>query len=71
MKQSQSDRVEIIRLVEESLLPARRTLEILGIACVSARNFGSDANLVQPLIIRLRQVVLQEGRVSRARTSGA
>jgi len=32
MKPSPSDRVEIIRLVEESHLPARRTLEILGIA---------------------------------------
>lgn len=32
MKPSSSDRVEIIRLVEESHLPARRTLEILGIA---------------------------------------
>jgi putative transposase len=31
MKPSPSDRVEIIRLVEESHLPARRTLEILGI----------------------------------------
>ena len=32
MKPSPSDRVEIIRLVEESHLPARRTLELLGIA---------------------------------------
>jgi len=32
MKPSPSDRAEIIRLVEESHLPARRTLEILGIA---------------------------------------
>jgi putative transposase len=32
MKPSPSDRVEIIRLVEESHLPTRRTLEILGIA---------------------------------------
>jgi putative transposase len=32
MKPSPSDRVEIIRLVEDSHLPARRTLEILGIA---------------------------------------
>ena len=32
MKPSPSDKVEIIRLVEESHLPARRTLEILGIA---------------------------------------
>ena len=32
MKPSPSDRVEIIRLVEESHLPARRMLEILGIA---------------------------------------
>ncbi len=32
MKPSLSDRVDIIRLVEESHLPARRTLEILGIA---------------------------------------
>jgi putative transposase len=32
MKPSLSDRVEIIRLVEESHLPARRTLELLGIA---------------------------------------
>ena len=32
MKPSPSDRVEIIRLVEESRLPARRQLEILGIA---------------------------------------
>ena len=32
MKPSPSDRVEIIRLVEESHLPVRRTLEILGIA---------------------------------------
>ena len=32
MKPSPSDRAEIIRLVEESHLPARRTLELLGIA---------------------------------------
>jgi putative transposase len=32
MKPSPPDRVEIIRLVEEAHLPARRTLEILGIA---------------------------------------
>jgi transposase InsO family protein len=32
MKPSPSEKVEIIRLVEESHLPARRTLEILGIA---------------------------------------
>ena len=32
MKPSPSDRVEIIQLVEESHLPARRQLEILGIA---------------------------------------
>jgi putative transposase len=32
MKPSSSDRAEIIRLVEESHLPARRTLELLGIA---------------------------------------
>ena len=32
MKPSPSEKVEIIRLVEESHLPARRTLELLGIA---------------------------------------
>jgi putative transposase len=32
MKPSPSDKAEIIRLVEESHLPARRTLEVLGIA---------------------------------------
>jgi putative transposase len=32
MKPSPSEKVEIIRLIEESHLPARRTLEILGIA---------------------------------------
>ena len=32
MKPSPSDKAEIIRLVEESHLPASRTLEILGIA---------------------------------------
>ena len=31
MKPSPSDKVEIIRIVEESYLPARRTLEILGV----------------------------------------
>jgi len=31
MKQSPSDKVEIIRIVEESHLPARRTLEILSV----------------------------------------
>jgi transposase-like protein len=31
MKPSPSDKAEIIRLVEESHLPTRRTLEILGI----------------------------------------
>ena len=35
MKPSPSEKVEIIRLVEESHLPVRRTLEILGIACSS------------------------------------
>lgn len=39
--------------------------------CQSALKFGSDANLMQPFIIWLGQVALQEGRVSRARTSGA
>ena len=40
-------------------------------ACVSACNFGSDAKLMQPCVSRLRQVGLQEGRVSRAHTSDA
>ena len=31
MKPSPSDKAEIIRIVEESHLPARRTLEILGV----------------------------------------
>ena len=40
MKPSPSDRAEIIRLVEESHLPARRTLELLGIARSSFYLYG-------------------------------
>jgi hypothetical protein len=35
MQPSPSEKVEIMRLVEESRLPARRTLEILSIARAS------------------------------------
>lgn len=41
------------------------------LGCVSACNFGSDANLVQRFVSRLRQGGLQGDRVPRARTFGA
>jgi hypothetical protein len=34
-----SEKLEIIRLVEQSHLPARRTLEMLGVRCDRGRAF--------------------------------